>query len=95
MLALLAACGPSRVAIVEPNTHQACMRAVRCQVFAEHEFSACVACLEHIDRELLAKLRREYGDLPPLDQIDCDTLRYVCDDATNIAQCVREGWWGS
>jgi hypothetical protein len=94
-LLMLVACGSAPVAQspLPPNTHQACMRAVRCQVFAEHEFYACVNCLEHVDQVLLAKLREEYGDLPPLDQVDCDTLRVVCDETTNIAQCVHEGWY--
>ncbi len=95
LLLMLAACGSSATATAKailPNTEQACLRAVRCQVFAEYEFSQCVACLEHADQILLAKLRAEWGDLPPLEQVDCETLRYVCDEMTNIAQCVRERW---
>lgn len=71
------------------------MRAVRCGTFSESEFDACVNCLEHIDPIAIAKLREEYGDLPPLDQVDCRTLGWVCEEATNIAMCVTKRWYGS
>jgi hypothetical protein len=94
-LLFLAACGSAPVALVQPNTHTACARAVRCGTFAESEYGACVACLEHVDPVVLNKLREEYGELPPLEQVDCDTLRTVCEDTTNIASCVRGKWWGA
>jgi hypothetical protein len=87
--------GSPESSLAQPNTHQACARAVRCGVFAESEYSACVACLEHVDPVVLNKLREEYGDLPPLDQVDCDTLRTVCSETTNVAECVHEKWYGA
>ncbi len=91
-------CGAAAISVVtplSPNVEHACMRAVRCQVFAEHEFNTCVNCLEHIDYDLLTQLRKDYGDLPPLDEVDCDTLLEVCNEMTNVAQCVHEQWYGS
>lgn len=97
---MLAACGQGQAMVAErpipPNTQHACMRAIRCQVFAEHEYQACVNCLEHVDKELLAQISADWGGLPPLDQVDCDTLAYVCrEDVTNVAMCIHEEWYGA
>jgi hypothetical protein len=94
-LLMLAACGSQPVpAILPPNTVQSCERAIRCGVFLREQQAECTACLEHIDPNVMASLRAQYGDLPPLDSVDCDTITTVCQTATNISACVVGRWYG-
>ena len=76
-------CG-KRVAIVEPSS-AACIQAVRCGVFSPHEFARCVQCVDNSDPLRVHQLRREWGGLPPLDQVDCSTLEAVCSEMTVVA----------
>lgn len=94
-LFFMACGGEPREVVMQPNTHTACYRAIRCGVFSPDELTACVNCLEHVDPVVLHQLREAYGDLPPLETVDCDTLYTVCTDSTNVALCVREKWWGA
>lgn len=58
------------------------------------QIETCIACLEHIDQEALAKVRAEYGDLPPLETVDCETSLLVAQRYTNLSQCVVGRWYG-
>lgn len=91
------ACGSTMQIVPEilpPNVKQACDRAIRCGVFMSVQRSECIACLNHIDMNVLNDLREQYGDLPPLDTVDCDTIDSICRKATNVASCVVGRWYG-
>ena len=92
MLAL-AACG-SVEAIKPPNTVSACDRALTCGAILKGQHDACVACLEHVDPEVLADLREKHGDLPPLDSVSCETIAAVVNEWTNLKMCVVGRWYG-
>jgi hypothetical protein len=91
MLAL-AACGHVE-AIKPPNTISACDRALVCGAILDGQHDACVACLEHVDPEVLADLREKHGDLPPLDSVSCETIASVV-KLTNLGQCIDSRWYG-
>lgn len=87
-LAILAACGGSAQPLAlsaGTGAHHACVRAIRCQTIAEHEYEACVSCLEHTDKHLISTLRQQFGGIPPLEQLDCDFMAYVCQDLVHVA----------
>lgn len=95
---MLIACGaapaPQPAKILPPNTEQVCARAEECSVFLPEQRNSCVACLEHIDPVELEKIRAEYGELPPLESVDCESLRLVVVLYTNLAKCVSARWYG-
>lgn len=76
------------------NVEAACKRTEECGVFRVEQRASCVACLEMIDRDMLAQLEKTYGPLPPLDKTDCETVTAVAQRWTNIAECVAGRWYG-
>lgn len=77
-----------------PNVHEACGRAQACGVFLDVQHDACVACLEHVDPRALEQIAQIYPQLPPLEQVDCQTVTDVARRYTNLAQCVVGRWYG-
>jgi hypothetical protein len=82
MLAL-AACGRLEV-VAAPNTVTACDRALVCGAILPGQHDACVACLEHVDPTVLADLREQHGDLPPLDTVSCETITSVIGSEASV-----------
>ena len=95
---MLFACGvapvvaPQPVEILPPNIEDACARAEECGVFVLEQRQACAACLEHVDPEARAWIDQQ--ELPPLEQVDCVTLRLVARRDTNLGKCVDARWYG-
>jgi hypothetical protein len=93
LLLALVACGRLEV-VAPPNTVTACDRALVCGAILTGQHDACVACLEHIDPTVLADLREQHGDLPPLDSVSCETITAVTQHWTNLGLCVVGRWYG-
>jgi hypothetical protein len=93
---VLVACGaapvPREVEILPPNTEQACDRAVACEVFGPEQQPTCVACLEHLSPEAVEVVAKLLPKLPPLNEIDCETIAYVSEQY-NLTKCVVERWY--
>ena len=94
-LIALGACGGQHSAYpLPPNTISACDRALSCGAIIDDQHDACVACLEHADQRIIDEMRKYYGDLPPLDELSCDTIISVVNKWTNIKSCVNGRWYG-
>lgn len=93
---MLVACGVAPavapVEILPPNIEDACARTEECGVFVPEQRQACAACLEHVDPEARAWIDQQ--ELPPLEEVDCDTLQLVVEQYTNLAKCVSARWYG-
>lgn len=92
VLIMLAACGPVPAApevIKEPNTVQACDRALECAIITDDQSAQCVACLEHV-RPVYAKL----AEGETIETVTCDRLRELLafDESDSFPKCVAEGW---
>lgn len=89
-LIVLVACAPP-LALEQPNTVQACTRAVECTQITDDQHAQCVTCLEHVDQDKLDALTKQYGPMPELETAPCDQVALVLEH-TDIGTCIADGW---